>query len=118
MTDGMPGWMGNIHGMLPHQYCWVILTVLAILCGAVIGVERGKRQKPAGLRTMMLICLGASIFTLASVLIAGERADPGRIAAQVVTGAGFWAPVRSSTDAARLPASQRPQRSGSWPPLA
>lgn len=89
MSDGMPGWMGNIHGMLPHQYCWVILTVLAILCGAVIGVERGKRQKPAGLRTMMLICLGASIFSQASLLIAGERADPGRIAAQVVTGVGF-----------------------------
>ncbi len=89
MIDGMPGWMGNLHAMLPHQYCWVIVTVLSILCGAVIGVERGKRQKAAGLRTMMLICLGASIFTQGSLLIAGNHADPGRIAAQVVTGVGF-----------------------------
>lgn len=89
MTDGIPGWMGNLHGLLPHQFCWVLLTVLSVLCGAVIGVERGKRQKPAGLRTMMLICLGASIFTQASLLIACERADPGRIAAQIVTGVGF-----------------------------
>lgn len=89
MTDEMPTWMGNVHQWAPPQYCWVILTVLAIVCGAVIGVERGKRQKPAGLRTMMLICLGASIFTQAGLLIAGGRADPGRVAAQVVTGVGF-----------------------------
>jgi len=89
MSDGMPGWMGDVHSLLPHQYCWVIVTVLAISCGAIIGVERGKRQKPAGLRTMMLICLGASIFTQASILVAGTRTDPARIAAQVVTGIGF-----------------------------
>lgn len=89
MDDGLPGWMGDLHKLFGHQYCWVILTILAIACGAVIGVERGKRQKPAGLRTMMLICLGASIFTQASILMAGSRADPGRIAAQVVTGVGF-----------------------------
>ena len=89
MTDGMPGWMGDVHSLLPHHYCWVIVTVLAIACGAIIGVERGKRQKRAGLRTMMLICLGASIFSQASLLVAGNRADPGRIAAQVVTGIGF-----------------------------
>ncbi|MBI5764774.1 MAG: MgtC/SapB family protein [Planctomycetes bacterium] len=81
--------MGDIHHNLPHQYCWIIVTTLAVLCGAVIGVERGKRQKPAGLRTMMLICLGASIFTQASILMAGIRGDPARIAAQVVTGIGF-----------------------------
>ncbi|MCK6485887.1 MAG: MgtC/SapB family protein [Phycisphaerae bacterium] len=89
MTDEMPTWMGNVHQWAPHQVCWVILTLLAIICGAVIGMERGKRQKAAGLRTMMLICLGASIFTQASLLIAGAHADPGRVAAQVVTGVGF-----------------------------
>lgn len=89
MMDETSAWMDNIHRSLPHQYCWVVVTVLAIACGAIIGVERGKRQKPAGLRTMMLICLGASIFTQASLMMAGDRADPGRIAAQVVTGIGF-----------------------------
>ncbi|QDV89870.1 putative Mg(2+) transport ATPase [Phycisphaerae bacterium RAS2] len=89
MMDEMSAWTDNIHRSLPHQYCWVIVTVLAIACGAIIGVERGKRQKPAGLRTMMLICLGASIFAQASILVVGDRADPGRIAAQVVTGIGF-----------------------------
>lgn len=89
MTGHLPDWMDNIHTQLPHHYCWIIVTFLAIVCGAVIGVERGKRQKPAGLRTMILICLGASIFTQASILVAADRADPGRIAAQVVTGIGF-----------------------------
>lgn len=69
-------------------------VVLAILCGGMIGLERELKHKPAGLRTNILICLGAVLFTTLSVLIAataepGHPSDPGRIAAQVVTGVGF-----------------------------
>jgi putative Mg2+ transporter-C (MgtC) family protein len=65
--------------------------LIAFLCGGVIGLDRELRAKPAGLRTNMLICGGAALFTLMSVMIAEQIAgsDPGRIAAQVVTGIGF-----------------------------
>lgn len=89
MADHLPGWVGDIHKLLPNQYCWIIVTIVAVLCGAAIGSERRKRQKPAGLHTMILICLGASVFTQGGLLIAGGTSDPARIAAQVVTGVGF-----------------------------
>ena len=61
----------------------------AALLGAVLGVEREIRQKSAGLRTNILIAVGAALFTLMSVELAGPGGDPGRIAAQIVTGIGF-----------------------------
>jgi putative Mg2+ transporter-C (MgtC) family protein len=67
---------------------------LAILCGGFIGLERELKHKPAGLRTNILICLGAMLFTWLSVrcqaMITGPNAlDPSRIAAQIVSGIGF-----------------------------
>ena len=69
-------------------------ALLAILCGGLIGVEREFRNKPAGFRTNILICLGSMLFMWLSIQVAGfvepgRPADPGRIAAQVVTGVGF-----------------------------
>ncbi|MBI5864237.1 MAG: MgtC/SapB family protein [Planctomycetes bacterium] len=84
-----PAWIGNVHDAFPAPVCGVIVTLAATFCGALVGLERAQRQKPAGLRTMMLICLGACIFTQVGVLLADENTDPGRIAAQVVTGVGF-----------------------------
>ncbi len=69
--------------------------VLALALGAAIGFEREMRGKPAGLRTIILIAIGAELFTEASVAAAtlelteATRSDPARIAAQVVTGIGF-----------------------------
>lgn len=60
---------------------------LSLVVGSMIGLERQARDKAAGLRTMVFICLGATLFTLLSQRIA--PADPVRIAAQVVTGIGF-----------------------------
>ena len=62
---------------------------LATLLGGAIGLERELGGKPAGLRTNILICLGAALYTSLSIDIAGGRADPGRVAAQIVTGVGF-----------------------------
>jgi len=63
--------------------------LLAVVLGAVIGLERQFSGKPAGLRTNVLICLGAAVFTI----ISKQMAEPGgsltRIAAQIVTGVGF-----------------------------
>src|SRR5687768_11752927 len=63
----------------------------AALLGAVIGFERELRQKSAGLRTNILIAIGSALFTLMSYELAGDAtgADPGRVAAQIVTGIGF-----------------------------
>ena len=67
-----------------------ILTrlVLAAVLGALIGVEREIRRKPAGLRTHALICMGAALFTVVS---GNFEADPARIASGIVTGIGFLA---------------------------
>jgi len=74
---------------------WLKLA-LAAACGAAIGFERELHDKPAGLRTNMLICIGSTLITMVSIHIAltyAERqvniADPGRIAAQIVSGIGF-----------------------------
>lgn len=57
------------------------------MCGSVIGFEREYKNKSAGLRTMILICLGATVFTMVSQK-AGEMSDD-RIAANIITGIGF-----------------------------
>lgn len=82
-------WMYNIYDHLPAPISGMIVTIAAVIFGALVGMERGKREKPAGLRTMMLICLGACIFTQAGHLLGERGADPARIAAQVVSGVGF-----------------------------
>lgn len=74
---------------------WIKL-LLAFGCGAAIGLERELSDKPAGLRTNMLICVGSTLITMVSLHVAltyASRqiniADPGRIAAQIVSGIGF-----------------------------
>ena len=62
---------------------------LAALLGGFIGLERDIHGRAAGLRTHLLVAMGAAMFTILSLIIAGDDADPGRIAAQIVTGIGF-----------------------------
>ena len=63
------------------------------LCGALIGLEREIKGKPAGFRTNILICLGSAMYMAAGLLVVNEGGEAGsdaaRIAAQVVTGIGF-----------------------------
>lgn len=61
---------------------------VALVCGAVIGLERQWRQRSAGLRTYALVALGSALFVILAALTAGE-ASPTRVAAQVVAGVGF-----------------------------
>ncbi len=63
--------------------------VLAVILGGAIGLERELQQKAAGLRTNILICVGAALFTELSLAMTAEFGDPSRIAAQIVTGVGF-----------------------------
>jgi len=66
--------------------------VLAVLMGGAIGLERQIKDKPAGLRTNILICLGSALLMDLSMNLAGPDGrvgDPARLAAQVVAGIGF-----------------------------
>lgn len=64
--------------------------LLAAVLGGIVGLERELRHKPAGLRTNMLISLGAALFTIISWQMANiSGGDHTRIAAQIITGIGF-----------------------------
>ena len=68
----------------------LLSIILATVLGAIIGVEREFHGKAAGLRTNLLICLGAAVFTIISREMAAETdGSLTRIAAQIVTGVGF-----------------------------
>ena len=62
---------------------------LAALAGGLIGLEREFRDKAAGFRTMILIAVGAALFTILSENMAGENGDVAKIAGYVVSGVGF-----------------------------
>lgn len=67
----------------------VLRLLLAVGLGALIGLERQHAKKPAGLRTHLLVCIGAALFTIASIYGFGEGGDPARVAAGIVAGIGF-----------------------------
>src|SRR5437667_11580232 len=70
----------------------IIRVSLAFLLGGVVGFERESVQRPAGLRTHMLVAAGCACFTVASVYGfegLGTVRDPARLAAQILTGIGF-----------------------------
>lgn len=67
----------------------LLQLVLAVLLGGAIGLERELKGKPAGLRTNILIIMGATLFTVLSFRLAQGRGDPARVAAQILPGVGF-----------------------------
>ena len=81
--------LGDLHRVVQAPYCEAISILMAFVCGAIVGFEREKGHKPAGLRTQILICVGSAIFTVVSMSPALGGHEPARIAAQIVTGVGF-----------------------------
>ena len=70
----------------------LVKLLMSFICGTIIGIERSYKRRPAGLRTHILICIGATITTLTGhyiYLCLGMPADVTRIGAQVVSGLGF-----------------------------
>lgn len=68
----------------------LVRLVLAVILGGLIGSERGKHGRAAGLRTHILICVGATMTALTGLFVAGSvGGDAFRISAQVVSGIGF-----------------------------
>lgn len=81
---------------MPDSFHLLILVRLtaAILFGFGLGLERELTNKYAGLRTHILVCLGACVFTILSIYafpaaVYGSHGDPARISAQIITGIGF-----------------------------
>ena len=79
----------DLHALLSVPWLQVVLALTSVVCGAIVGAEREKQEKPAGLRTMALVCLGSAAFTMASYAFITTTGDSGRVAAQIVTGIGF-----------------------------
>jgi putative Mg2+ transporter-C (MgtC) family protein len=79
----------NWHSLFPHTWGSIFLSILALLCGSFVGIERQRKEKPAGVRTMALIALGSAAFTMIGYSFTSSAGDSGRVAAQIVTGIGF-----------------------------
>ena len=69
----------------------VIRLFMSILCGGIIGYERGRAGRPAGLRTHILVCLGSTLAILTNQYVYEKYgvSDPTRLGAQVISGIGF-----------------------------
>ncbi len=87
--------MADVFASLHPQWLSLLGRLgLAAVLGGLVGLERELSGKPAGLRTNLLICVGAALLTDLSLVVAqrphtGMNADPARIAAQIVSGIGF-----------------------------
>ncbi|MBQ9079881.1 MAG: MgtC/SapB family protein [Clostridia bacterium] len=83
----------------PGPLSAAVRLMIAMLCGGIIGIERGRRRRPAGFRTHMLVCMGAALTMLIGQYIAvglasnpayvGRTTDVSRLGAQVINGIGF-----------------------------
>lgn len=70
----------------------VIRLTLALICGGIIGIDRGRKRRPAGFRTHVLVCIGSALAMLTNQYIVQEMnigGDPTRLGAQVISGIGF-----------------------------
>lgn len=96
MFEGLAQYISNMELQM------LLRLLLATVLGGVVGIERGKGDRPAGLRTHVLVCVGSTLFMLVSIFGFGDttpvhttvddlgvRRDSARIAAQVVSGIGF-----------------------------
>ncbi|MCB9815021.1 MgtC/SapB family protein [Candidatus Nomurabacteria bacterium] len=75
--------------MLEELLKYFIPILVSVLAGGLIGIEREYRDKSAGFRTMILIAIGSTLFTLLSIKMGTVEKESTRIAAAIVTGIGF-----------------------------
>jgi len=77
---------GNWNTFVPQPFANLLFAFVAAFCGSIVGMEREKKDKPTGIRTLTLVCLGAAVFTMISEK-AGDSS--GRVIGQIVSGVGF-----------------------------
>ena len=75
--------------MFSIDYHDLIKLVVALLLGGIIGAERERYKKDAGLRTTILITMGSTLFTIMSIKMSGNYLDASRIASNIAPGIGF-----------------------------
>ena len=64
--------------------------LLALICGGILGIDRGRKNRPAGFRTYMLVCVASAIVMITNEYVATKfGGDPSRMGAQVISGIGF-----------------------------
>ena len=83
--------MNQIYTELQHIIPICLKVFIATICGSLVGWDRERKNKFAGLRTNILICVGSAIFTIGSFYAATlyGSSDPTRIISTIVTGVGF-----------------------------
>lgn len=84
--------MGNLASLREITYLAIVVRIVtATVIGGIIGLERGNKNRPAGLRTYMLVCVGSCLIMLTNQYVyqVGGTGDPVRLGAQVVSGIGF-----------------------------
>ncbi len=69
----------------------IVRLALALLLGGILGIERGRKRRPAGLRTYMIVCMASALVMLTGEYIVEKygTGDPARLGAQVISGIGF-----------------------------
>jgi putative Mg2+ transporter-C (MgtC) family protein len=103
------------HRLLPEPFTAILLALVAVFCGAWVGIERERKEKPAGLRTMALVSLGSCVFTIVGYAFTSNSGDSGRVAAQIVTGIGFLGGDVLLKGPGALRGQQLPRRFGPLP---
>ena len=78
-----------LHGL--NAISITVRLLLAMVLGGIIGLERGIKKRPAGMRTYMLVCIGATLVMITNQYLANTfpLSDPARMGAQVISGIGF-----------------------------
>lgn len=84
-----PPGVGYGSGVMNPELEMLLRVLVAALLGGAVGYDRQRHDKPAGLRTHMLVALGAALFTASAEIASGNQLDLLRVTAAVATGIGF-----------------------------
>ena len=96
--------------MTHDEFVIAVRLAVALVIGALIGLERSSHGRPAGFRTHSLVCIASALLMLVTVYqnewmtqvaLDAIRTDPTRMAQGIMTGIGFWAPASSSKKGSR-----------------
>ena len=86
----MQGFFEKLGLMELTELTIIVRLLLALIFGGLLGLERTRKRRPAGMRTYMLVCIGSAVVMMtAQFMLAYFDGDPGRMPAQIISGIGF-----------------------------